>query len=72
MCLIYTSPVNPHICNVVDLSSSLIMNISEDLLLSKTKDPAESHKVNPIMTSLSHLVNLISVDVIEEGGMKLG
>ena len=39
----------------MDLSSSLIMNISEaPLLLSKTKDPAESHKVNPIMSSLSH------------------
>ena len=70
---IFTSPVNPHICNAVDLSSSLIMNVSEGpLLLSKTKDLAESHKINSIMPSLSHLVNLISVDAIEETGMELG
>jgi len=69
---ICTSPINPHIGNITDLSSSLIMNISEaPLLLSKTKDPAESHKINSIMPSICHLVNLISVDTIEESSMKL-
>ena len=57
----------------MDLSSSLIMNVSEaPLLLSKIKDLVESHKINSIMPSLSHPVNLISVDAIEESGMELG
>ena len=48
------------------------MNVSEaPLLLSKTKDPAESHKINSIMPSLSHPVNLISVDAIEESDIEL-
>ena len=49
------------------------MDISEaPLLLSKTKDLAESHKVNTVMPSLSHLVYLIGIDVTEEGSMELG
>ena len=70
---ICTSLINPHIGNTTDLNSSLIMNGSEaSLLLSKTKDPAESYKINSIMPSLSHPMNLISVDAIEESGMELG
>jgi len=49
------------------------MDISEaPLLLTKTKDPVESHKVNTVMPSLSHPMYLIGIDVIEEGRMKLG
>jgi len=49
------------------------MNISEaSLLLTKTKDPAERHKVNTVMPSLSHLVYLIGIDVIEKGSIELG
>ena len=48
------------------------MDISEaPLLLTKTKDLAESHKVNTVVPSLSHLVYLVSIDVIEEGSMEL-
>ena len=67
------SPVNLHIGNVTDLSSSLIIDISEaSLLLTKTKDLAEGHKVNATVSSFSHLVDLIYIDVIVEGGMELG
>jgi hypothetical protein len=57
----------------MDLCPRLIMDISEALmLLIKTKDLAEGHKVNTVVTSLSHPVFLISIDVIEEGSMELG
>ena len=49
------------------------MDISEaSLLLTKTKDLAEGHKVNATVSSFSHLVDLIYIDVIVEGGMELG
>ena len=49
------------------------MDISEStLLLTKTKDLVEGHKVNTVVPSLSHPVYLISIDVIEEGSMELG
>ena len=48
------------------------MDISEStLLLTKPKDLAEGHKVNTVVPSLSHLVYLIGIDVIEQGSMEL-
>jgi len=56
----------------MDLSSRLIMNVSVTfVLLPKAKNPAESDKVNLVVPTTSHPVNLIKGLVIEVCGMKL-
>ena len=50
----------------------LIMNVSvTSVLLLKAKNPAESDKVDLVVPTISHLVNLIRALVIEVCGMKL-
>ena len=56
----------------MDLSSRLIMNVNvTSVLLPKAKNPAESDKVNSVVPTISHPVNLIRGLVIEVCGMKL-
>ena len=48
------------------------MNISvTSVLLPKAKNPAKSDKVDSVVPTISHLVNLIRGQVIEVCGMKL-
>ena len=48
------------------------MNVSvTSVLLPKAKNPAESDKVDSVVSTISHLVNLIRGLVIEVCGMKL-
>ena len=48
------------------------MNVSvTSVLLSKAKNPAKSEKVDLVVPTISHLVNLIRGLVIEVCGMKL-
>ena len=56
----------------MDLSSRLIMNVSVTfVLLPKAKDLAESDKVDSVVLTISHPMNLIRGLVIEVCGMKL-
>ena len=49
------------------------MNVCEaPLLLTKAKNPIEGHKVNAIVSPLSHPMYLIYINVIVEGRMELG
>ena len=64
--------ISPHVTDVIDLSSRLIMNVSVTfVLLRKAKNPAKSDKVDSVVPTISHLVNLIRGLVIEVCGMKL-
>ena len=56
----------------MDLSSRLIMNVSvTSVLLLKAKNSAKSDKVDSVVPTISHSVNLIRGWVIEVCGMKL-
>ena len=69
---IYNPSISPHVTDITDLSSRLIMNvIVTSVLLSKAKNLAKSDKVNSVVLTISHPVNLIRGLVIEVCGMKL-
>ena len=64
--------ISPHVTDVTDLGSRLIMNVSvTSVILPKAKNLAKSDKVNLVVPTISHPVNLIRGLVIEVCGMKL-
>ena len=64
--------VSPHVSDVMDLCSRLIMNVSVSLkLLPKTQNPTEGDKINMVVLTIHHPMYLISGLIIEVGGMEL-
>jgi hypothetical protein len=64
--------VSPHVSDVSDLSSRLIMDMRIGLrLLSKAQNLIEGSVVNTIVSTIYHPVDIICGLIIEECSMKL-
>jgi hypothetical protein len=64
--------VPPHIPDVMDLCSGLIMNVSVGpMLFPKTQNLTESDKVNTVVLAIRHPMYLISGLIIEVSGVEL-
>ena len=66
------STIKIHECNLSNLSPLLILYVWETMvLLIKTKNPAKGDKVNMVVLTLGLSMYLISVILVEVGGMEL-
>ena len=64
--------VSPHVSDVMDLCSGLIMNVSvSPMLFPKTHNPTEGDKINMVVSTIHHPMYLISELIIEVGGVEL-
>jgi len=64
--------VSPHVSDVMDLCSGLIMNVSvSSKLLLRTQNPTEGDKINMVVSTIHHPMYLISGLIIEVGGVEL-
>ena len=58
--------ISPHVSNVMDLCSGLIMNVSvSPMLFPKTQNLTEGDKINMVVSTIRHPMYLISGLIIE-------